>query len=102
MLCVSKLCVPNPWLVTLDISHAPLKPLSLKGDIRVAGYLFFSGAPILFMIWWHNLAASHLLVSFSLLPSLPPEDTSFHKRTPTLLCVHYDGTDVMIFTLAAE
>lgn len=54
MLCVFKLCIPNPWLVTPEISHAVLEPLSLKGDFRVAGCLFLSGAPILLMFWWQK------------------------------------------------
>lgn len=49
--CVFKLCITNPWLLTLEISHDVLKPFSPKGDFRAAGWLVFSGAPILLMFW---------------------------------------------------
>lgn len=68
MLCVCKLFIPKPWLVTPEFSHAVLDSLSLWTDLRIAGCCFlvvlqsffcFSGRQVLLMrfgcIWTLNL-----------------------------------------------
>lgn len=83
VVCVSKLCIPNQWFVTLEISYAH----KFKGGFRTAGYLFFSGAPILLFFGGRKF----LFIKFGCISPLPSRHTNLHLYTVVALVQLWNG-----------